>query len=622
MKLFDIIIKELSLVKSQRISMVLLVLYPFLAIGLLGMSFTGFDSTNNINIGLVNQITFESDLSEQFSNIETITVYEYQTVDELQDAVRRKEVLVGLVLSSASENESAKVEMHYDNSNLLASKFFVEVAKTLVQNIVVQNTHAKLNDVWETLSDLTGNIDSEMQNIKDFQTRLDESETELNELEAKLNAIDFSEIESVVDEQGTAVEGLQTETDDFKNDFDEFKESYESVKTSLDEVEPELVGYQDDLTETAAQIDSSIIIIETTITNLEAAKTAIPAEAQQPIQDSINTLNEEKTKLTEWKASINSINASIDSIGDDIDSIDASLAEADALFAQIDSEATGLDAQLSSSSSALSTVDEQLSVFKDSIDEVKLLISDARESKTEIEGKLTESEATLTSLASTMDELGGINPEVLARPVIFYEKKLYDVDPFGALAANATVIVLILTAMLLTSIVMLLEYNQNITTRLELSPTNKGILMLGKIIGHLIIGLVEFTIIFLVALFGFGLEFAAPIWMIYGMVILIDLAFISMGLLVASLTKNQSTAILASLLIIIPLLFLAGIILPVEFMTPQMQFVSSFMPLTAANNILVALIVKGSSIMEMAKDIAILVGLIIIIMAFVLLKKK
>lgn len=41
MRLLDIIIKEISVVKSQKIAMLLIVLYPLLAVGLLGFGLTG-----------------------------------------------------------------------------------------------------------------------------------------------------------------------------------------------------------------------------------------------------------------------------------------------------------------------------------------------------------------------------------------------------------------------------------------------------------------------------------------------------------------------------------------------------------------------------------------------------
>jgi len=182
--------------------------------------------------------------------------------------------------------------------------------------------------------------------------------------------------------------------------------------------------------------------------------------------------------------------------------------------------------------------------------------------------------------------------------------------------------VLVLTCLLLSSIIVIIERNQNVSLRLALSPTNKFTLFSGKVIGQLIIALIEAAIIFLVAYFAFNLQILNSWGELLLATLLIAAAFIGIGLLISALTKNQSTAILSSLLIIVPMLFLSGIILPVEFMEPFMQVISGLMPLTVANNLLVGIIIKGSLLVEMVKEVAILLGIFVVISLIILFKKS
>jgi len=160
------------------------------------------------------------------------------------------------------------------------------------------------------------------------------------------------------------------------------------------------------------------------------------------------------------------------------------------------------------------------------------------------------------------------------------------------------------------------------------------VLLFGKVIGQLILALIEATIIFIVAFtniplpspimgvtkIGFGLVAPFSMLDLYIAVIIIALAFISIGMIISLFAKNQSTAILSSLLLIVPMLFLSGIILPVEFMEPFMRLISSFLPLTLANNLLIGIIVKGASLPDMWVEVAALLAITLFTVLLVLLK--
>ncbi len=206
---------------------------------------------------------------------------------------------------------------------------------------------------------------------------------------------------------------------------------------------------------------------------------------------------------------------------------------------------------------------------------------------------------------------------------------------FGILVSNLVVIVLILTCMLLSSITVIIERVQSVTLRLNLSVTWRFMFILGRVFGQFAIALLEAGIIFAVAFskfelpfslmgvstFGFGLVLNVPVWNLLLAVILVSVAFISMGLLVASFAKSQSTAVLATLLLIVPMLFLSGIIFPINAMGGVMQFVSSYLPMTVANNLLLGLIVKGIYISEFIFEIGYLVVFSTVLLLLSFLKR-
>jgi ABC-type multidrug transport system permease subunit len=621
-KLIDIIWKEISLVKSQRIALLLIFLYPFLAIGILGSSFSGMDiqKMGNINVGVVNELQFESDMIDKVADINGINIIDYDDENLMRSAIRKKEILVGLKISGASPNTQARVDMVYDNSSLLSSKFFLEIAKGMVQRVTVEEAKEKLATIWSTISSFGNNLESELAQIDEFKAMLAESEESLDDLESKLNALDFSEIDSMLSQQGNTIENFDSRLSTFDQDLIRFKTSFNKFKTDYELLKQKSDEYYSSARLIPAQISGAVSSIDEILVTLNEIDSANPGNPA--IEKAILDLGARRAQMLDWNNSITEMITLMEEINDEQSSINTTINETEEYFEELESASAEIRTALASSGQNISTVNEKLDVFKDAVDEVRELIADARKSKIEIESKLNTSDTLLSSFSVQLIEFSKINPEVIARPVIFYERGVFDVDPLGILVANATAIVLILTCLLLTSIGVILERNQNAALRMELSPTSKATFVTGKIIGQLIIAMVEAFIIFGVAFIAFGINILPFIFELTLATILISLAFISLGLLITFFTKNQSTAILLSLLLVIPMMFLSGVILPTEFMEPLMRGISGYMPLTVANNMLIGIIIRSVPLIEMVFEVVLLLLLIVVVLAMVLLKKE
>jgi ABC-type multidrug transport system permease subunit len=237
-----------------------------------------------------------------------------------------------------------------------------------------------------------------------------------------------------------------------------------------------------------------------------------------------------------------------------------------------------------------------------------------------------------------MEELGSIDPGLFVEPIIFNKIKAFEnATSSGTLVSNALVIVIVLTTILLAAIITISERSENAQLRLDLSQTPKIIRILGKLFGYVIVGFAEATLIVFVS----GLKITLPfeilgltqlgygvpmtiftLFNIYFAVALISVTFAAIGIAVASFSKSQSTAILASLLLVVPMLFLSGIVLPLEFMDPIMRTLSMLLPLTAANTLLTDVIARDLVAFNDIIPITVLLTISIVSIVLVNFKKS
>jgi ABC-type multidrug transport system permease subunit len=127
----------------------------------------------------------------------------------------------------------------------------------------------------------------------------------------------------------------------------------------------------------------------------------------------------------------------------------------------------------------------------------------------------------------------------------------------------------------------LVSWRQNkLLRRLRLAPVSTSSIVAARIGIAVAIGLVQLAVFLLIArLPYFGLQLTASWWMSIPLVICGILAFLSIGLLVGAVAKTQQAATAIANLIILPMAFLGGAFIPLDFAPAWVVKVSYVMPL-------------------------------------------
>jgi ABC-2 type transport system permease protein len=116
--------------------------------------------------------------------------------------------------------------------------------------------------------------------------------------------------------------------------------------------------------------------------------------------------------------------------------------------------------------------------------------------------------------------------------------------------------------------------------RLRLAPVSTGSVVLARVGVSLLVALIQMALFLLIATTPyFGLQLAAAWWMAIPVVLCGTLAFMSIGLLIGSFAKTQQAATAIANLIILPMAFLGGAFIPLEFAPAWLRDASYAMPL-------------------------------------------
>ncbi len=117
--------------------------------------------------------------------------------------------------------------------------------------------------------------------------------------------------------------------------------------------------------------------------------------------------------------------------------------------------------------------------------------------------------------------------------------------------------------------------------QLLVTPIGRGELILGKILPHVMSGLLNVVLGMLAVRFSFGVPFRGQFFLFFGLSLLFFFAMLSLSVLVGSLMRTQAAAIaLAMLVILFPGYFLTGVFFPIVSLPPEVRQEAMFLPLT------------------------------------------
>lgn len=127
----------------------------------------------------------------------------------------------------------------------------------------------------------------------------------------------------------------------------------------------------------------------------------------------------------------------------------------------------------------------------------------------------------------------------------------------------------------------LVNWRENkLLRRLRLAPVSVGTVVLARVGVAIAVALVELVIFVGIATTPyFGLQLASYWWMAVPVVVCGTLAFMAIGLLVGAFARTQQAATAVANLIILPMAFLGGAFIPLDYAPAWIKDVSYAMPL-------------------------------------------
>ena len=169
-----------------------------------------------------------------------------------------------------------------------------------------------------------------------------------------------------------------------------------------------------------------------------------------------------------------------------------------------------------------------------------------------------------------------------------------------------------LQTLLLTALSVAREREQGTFDQLLVTPLSPGEILAGKAVAPVLVGLVQSTIILLVTRFWFQVPMAGSPATLYAALLVFTVASVGLGLSISALAATMQQAMLATFVIVMPMMLLSGLSTPVENMPPVLQLATWANPLRFGIDAVRRIYLEGAGLATIASDFIPLVAMTVV----------
>jgi ABC-2 type transport system permease protein len=203
--------------------------------------------------------------------------------------------------------------------------------------------------------------------------------------------------------------------------------------------------------------------------------------------------------------------------------------------------------------------------------------------------------------------------QVVLDPRVFYNP---DLKSRWFYVPAVLALVLMVGTLVLSAMGVVREKEIGTMEQLIVTPIRPWQLLVGKLAPFVIIGVVQTCLVTAVAVLGFRVPLRGSFLLLLGLTLLFLLGNLGLGLLISTLVENQQQAMMgAALGATVPMIYLSGLIFPIENMPRAIQLVTYAIPLRYYAEIIRGVFLRGSGIAVLWPQALTLLGMGVAIMA-------
>ena len=211
------------------------------------------------------------------------------------------------------------------------------------------------------------------------------------------------------------------------------------------------------------------------------------------------------------------------------------------------------------------------------------------------------------SFMAKMDD--SVNPSFISEPISVERRNFIGIttNTFEFLAPGFMALTVVMGALSGLGAAIAREKEQGTMDGILVAPIPRYAIVVGKTLAQTVRGMIQAFLILGISMVFFGVKvYGSPFLMVLLMLLGVA-SFAGIGIIMTSIASEQETAMMMMMLLQFPMMFLSGILFPMDQLPNWLQSVGKMLPLYYATDALRKVIVLNASFNQILLDVVVLV---------------
>ncbi|MCD4809624.1 MAG: ABC transporter permease [Methanosarcinales archaeon] len=628
----SVIKKDLKIYIRHRKTVLLIFLTPILIMILIGSMFTGGtdQGLKDIRLGVGGGSELGEEIIQELNDSQMFQITTENTTDPavIEEGVRSGKYSAGIFIPM---DETQAMKLYIDNSRVLIAPVISTVFMTTTEKMSYELTLGFLSRLWEELAQMEAKLYPLQEGVIAINSSIISLNSSTQEVISALDELNATSLNASVAEMNQTLGQMKVDLNQTAADINESRLEIRQLDENVSSIYNDAALLRNELKVVVDDIDSTDAALLDLQTGLQQTYdltcTVDPSQPQCiTLSGTIQQIKNTRSLLQEHTAPVISLYNSLDNVARTSAQLHDKLNRTDARLQE-------MQVSINNYTLEISNINENIADIKNVVTTLEDVKDQSANTSQQLENLSTGMANSTASLVSEIERTKGVinevttkSPNTIAAPVTMEMEKVFeDKSQLDFLMPGIISIVLMFISFMLASITIIQERTQKTLVRTLLTPLSLGEFIFAKTFALILIALMQGIIMIIVAFLLYGVLIPVSQWGALFLVILVySASFIGIGMALATLADSENTAMLMSLVLSIPMLFLCGMFFPFETMPPLMAWLGNVLPITMGIRALDAVLIYQQGFDVLAGHLMPLLGYGIagLGLAYVLLRRE
>jgi ABC-type multidrug transport system permease subunit len=627
----SVIRKDFLVYVRHRKTLLLIFLAPILIMILIGSVFSGASDQGlkDVKLGVGGGSKLGDQIIEELNSSKMFIIVKENTIDPyvIEDGVMSGKYSAGIFIP---ENQTQSMKLYIDNSRVQVAPVISTIFLTTTEKMSYELTLGFISKLWENLEQMESELDPLKEGVFSVNGNIAKLNNDTQNVLVHLNEINVTRMDQSIYMMKNTLEQMGFDLAQTYDDINTTRKEIQELDRNVSSIYDDSAILRDDLKLVIDNIDSTdaaLISIQTNLQGTYNSTCATPSTGQCiSLASTIRQIQDTRVLLLEKTDRIRSLYNALVNVAQKGNELHEKLVRTDIRLQNMQGLISNYRFEISNIRGNISNI-ETATVILGQVKTQSANVSIQMNNLSEEMGNSTT--YLISEINNTQSILGEViqkSPAAIAAPIKLEREPVFkDMSYLDFLMPAIVSIVLMFISFLLASITIVQERTKKTLLRTLLTPLSLGEFIFAKTSALILIAMLQGIILIIVAYLFYGILIpASQLGLLFLVILVYSAAFIGIGMAVATFAESENTAMLSSLVLSIPMLFLCGVFFPFETMPQLMVKVGSALPITMGIRALDSVLIYQEGLVALSGYLLPLLvyGISGLLLAYFLLKKE